>query len=439
MEQPNATGDGDAALTPKFWLLVVITGIATGLLADVMMLILFNVQYWAFGYHRGAFEAAVQHSADVRRLVVLLVGGAVGGVAWYLLRRYTPGEKSDIDDALWAGDGSLSFRRSFGTSVISEVVIGMGASLGRENAPRLLGGASGSVLAGWGRLTPAQKRLLVACGGGAGLACVYNVPLGGALLAAEVMVGSITLPVVLPALACSFVATVTSWLYLPTHATYIDIPSYGFSGRLLVWALVFGPVIGLMATAYIRLVGWVSYHRVTGRWALVAPVVAFGVLGLIGWQYPQLFGNGQDMARDAFIGAGSLGLFAALAVLKPIVTSLCLGSGAAGGLFTPVLSTGAVFGAFAGAAWSHLWPGSPVGAYAMIGAAAMIGAGIQAPLAALALVLELTHSTFSLMVPMVAATVIATAVCRLIDGYSIYTARLSAAKERPQDHAPAAT
>ena len=97
-----------------------------------------------------------------------------------MLRRYTRGEPSELDEAVWNGDGRLSFRRCLGTSVISEVVIGMGASIGREAAPKLLGGASGSVLAGWGGLSAQQRRLLVACGGGAGLAAVYNVPLAGA-------------------------------------------------------------------------------------------------------------------------------------------------------------------------------------------------------------------------------------------------------------------
>jgi H+/Cl- antiporter ClcA len=105
---------------------------------------------------------------------------------------------------------------------------------------------------------------------------------------------------------------------------------------------------------------------------------------------------------------------------------LCLGSGAAGGLFTPTLSAGAVLGGFPGLAWSLLWPGSPIGAYAMVGAAAMIGASMQAPLTALALVLELTRSGFQIMVPLMAATVTATAVGRYVDGYSIYSARLSA-------------
>ena len=327
---------------------------------------------------------------------------------------------------VWGDEAELSFRRSLGTSLISEIVIGMGASIGRENAPKLMGGASASVLAGWARLSPAQRRLLMACGGGAGLAAVYNVPLGGALFTAEIMVGSISVPVVLPALACSFIATATAWLYLPGHATYLDVPDYRFAVPLLAWALLAGPVIGLVASGYIRLIGWVTHYQAKGRAAVAAPVVALGVLGLIGFAYPQLFGNGQDMAHDAFLGTDGLVLLLALFALKPLVTALCLGSGASGGLFTPTLSTGAMLGGAAGLAWSLAWPGAPAGAYALVGAAAMLGAAMQAPLAGLVLTLELTHNSFGIMIPMIAATVIATAVARYIDGYSIYSARLHA-------------
>ena len=426
MEQPNVTGDGDAALSLRFWLLIAVTGAATGLLGDVMMMILFNVQKLAFAYHTGSFEAAIERSSSSRRVMSLVIAGLIGGIGWYFLRCYTKGEKSEVDDVIWNGDGRLSLRRCLGTSVISEIVIGMGASMGREAAPKLMGGASASVLATWFNLTTPQRRLLVGCGGGAGFAAVYNVPLGGALFTAEILIGSLSLPVMLPAVACSFIATATAWLYLPNHATYLNIPAYHYDSRLLVWALIVGPFIGVFAAGFIRVVGWVSHHGVTGRKALLAPLVAFAVLGVIGIRYPQLFGNGKGMAHDVFVGGGSLALLAALFILKPLVTSLCLGSGASGGLFTPVMSTGAVLGAFLGLAWSQLWPGSPIGAYAMIGAAAMIGAGMQAPLAALLLVLELTHSGFAIMVPMMAATVIATVVSRHIDGYSIYSARLKA-------------
>jgi CIC family chloride channel protein len=432
MEQPNITSEGDAVLTPRFWLMVVLTGVATGLFGDLMMVILFSMEHLAFGYHSGTLEAAAERAPALRRVASLLIAGAFGGGAWFLLRRYTRGEQSEIDEALWNGDGRLSFRRCLGTSVISEVVIGMGASIGREAAPKLLGGASASLLAGWGRLSARQRRLLVACGGGAGLAAVYNVPLAGALFTAEILLGSISLPVMLPALACSWIATATAWIYLPNHATYLAIPDYRFTGSLMTWSLLAGAVIGLVSAGYIRLIGWMSYHRPAGWRALLAPLAAFGVLGVIGIWYPQLFGNGKDMAHDAFVGLGTLGLFLVLSALKPLVTALCLGSGASGGLFTPTLSTGAVLGGALGMAWSLAWPGTPPGAYAMVGAAAMIGAAMQAPLSGLVLVLELTHSGFGLTVPMMAATAIATTTAFYIDGYSIYSARLPATEPKPR-------
>jgi chloride channel protein, CIC family len=221
----------------------------------------------AFGYHSGSFQYGVEQAPAARRVASLLIAGVFGGVGWFLLRRYTSGQPSEIDESLSHGDVQLSFRRSLGSSVISEVVIGMGASIGREAAPKLLGGAAGSVLAGWGGLSVQRRRLLVACGGGAGLAAVYNVPLAGALFTAEVLLGSISLPVMLPAIVCSAVATATSWVYLPDRAVYTGIPDYRCSVSLMAWALVAGPV-GLVSAGYIRLIGWVSYSRARGlrRW-----------------------------------------------------------------------------------------------------------------------------------------------------------------------------
>jgi CIC family chloride channel protein len=426
MVQPNNTDDGDTALTLPFWIALVLTGIATGLIGDGLMFLLYSIQHLAFDYHSGEMLGAVERLGDLRRLAPLLIAGAIGGPAWYILRAATKGQQSDIDESIWTHQGELSWQRSLGSGIISEVVVGLGASLGREAAPKLMGGVSGSLLAGWFRLSPAQRRLLVACGGGAGLAAVYNVPLGGALFTAEILCASVVLPTILPALVCSLIATATAWLYLPEHSTYLGVPSYHVSATILVWAVIVGPIIGVLSAGYVRLIGWVSYRTIKGRLAIVAPLVAFAIVGVIGFKYPQLFGNGKDMAHDAFLGAGTIGLLFALSLLKPLVTALCLGSGAAGGLFTPVMSTGAVLGGALGLVWTHLWPGSPLGAFAMVGAAAMIGASMQAPLTGLALVLELTHSGFELMVPMMAATAIATIVARLIDGYSIYSARLPA-------------
>jgi CIC family chloride channel protein len=423
MEQPNVTQE-DAALTPRFWFAVVLTGIATGLFGDFLMWLLAQTERLAFNYHSGSYQAAVARTSDAHRVVTLVLAGLLGAIMWYFIRRYLRHENAEIDDSLWNGDGELGIRRSFFTSVASEVVIGMGASIGREAAPKLMGGASGSVLSHWMDLTPAQKRLLVACGGGAGLAAVYNVPLGGAIFTAEVLLGSFALPTVLPALACSLIATMVAWIYLPSGATYPDIPSYRFSGSLMVWSLLAGVVIGLLAVFYVRVIGWCAHYQAKGASIFWAMPLAFLVIGVLGIWYPELFGNGKDMAHESFLGIGGIGLLFALFALKPFVTALTLGSGASGGVFTPFLATGALFGAFLGAAWIHLWPGTPVGAFALVGAAAMIGASMQAPLAGMVLVLELTRSGFAIAIPIMAATLIATFLVRHIDGYSIYSARL---------------
>jgi CIC family chloride channel protein len=425
-EQPNATPVEDAPLTLRFWVLVVATGVATGLLGDALMFVLHVVERLAFGHVGSGFTAAVRAVPGSRRILALATVGAVGGVGWFWIRRLMPADRTHLDDEVWTGTGVLSFRRSLATSVLSEIAVGGGASLGREAAPKLMGGASASLLARWGSLTPAQRRLLVACGGGAGLAAVYNVPLGGALITAELLYGSLALPVILPALMCSWVATAVAWLTLGNDATYPDIPAFHLQGSHVVFAVVAGPIIGLASVAWIRLLGWVSHRQARGRLVLVGPIVAFALLGVVALWRPQLMGNGQDLAHGAFLatGGGALGLFLVLAGLKPLVTAACLGSGASGGLFTPTLAIGALLGAAGGEVLTHIWPGAPVGSYALIGAAAMIGAAMQTPLSALAIVVELTRTADTLIVPLIAATALSTIVSRYLDGYSIYSARL---------------
>jgi chloride channel protein, CIC family len=212
---------------------------------------------------------------------------------------------------------------------------------------------------------------------------------------------------------------------LPTTPTSVNVPAYPLRSSLVFFALVAGPLVGLVAVAYIRMIGWFSYHRASGRWLLVAPLAAFTVLGVTAMAYPQLLGNGKDLAHTSFLAiGGGVALLVVLVVLKPVMTALCLGSGATGGLFTPSLAAGAVLGLLLGKAWIQVWPGDALGAFAVVAAAAMIGASMQAPLAALALMIELTRTTDTLIVPMIAATALATLVARYLDGYSIYSSRL---------------
>lgn len=413
-------------LSPRFWLLTVVTGIAAGAGAIAMMAVLHGVQHAVFGYHSGEYSAAVARHSYVRRVVVLAVGGLVAGTGLWAMRRFLRGTGGQPTAVVWSRRGRLSLVPTVLSGALSEVAIGMGGSIGRENAPQHLGAAFGDWVSRRCRLPPDQRLLLIACGAGAGVGAVYNVPFAGALFAAELYLGSISLRTVVPAFVTAAIATAVGWTVLPISPIY-HLPQLGYpSPSLLIWALLVGPVIGLAAAGWVKLVAWANRRRPRGRALLLQPPLAFTALGLLAIQYPLLLGNGRDLAQFAFTGGGALATLLALSLLKPLVTSLCLRSGAQGGLFTPTMSTGAVLGAFLGHAWALLWPGTPAPSYAIVGSAAMLAAGMRTPVAALAFAIELTNSVNPVILAMLLALAGAMLTARQIERRSIYSARLPA-------------
>jgi CIC family chloride channel protein len=404
--------------------MAVLTGVASGVGAILMMAVLRAVQHAVFSYHTGDYSTAVARHGDLRRIVVLLGGGIVAGGGIWAMRRFLGGTGGQPAAVVWTGRGRLSLSRTALSGAISEVAIGMGGSIGRENAPQHFGAAFGSWVSERARLPEDQRKLLIAAGAGAGVGAVYNVPFAGALFAAELYLGSITLRTVVPTFLTAAIATAVGWITLPISPIYHLAPVGYPSVSTLVWAVLAGPVLGVAAAAWVRLVAWANDHKATGRRLLTHPPVAFVLLGALAIPYPLLLGNGRDLAQFAFTGTGALATLAALGLLKPLVTALCLNSGAQGGLFTPTLSTGAVLGAFLGHAWALLWPGAPLSTYAIVGAAAMLAAGMRTPVAAIAFTIELTNTVNPLILAMLIALGGAMLTARMIDRRSIYSARL---------------
>jgi chloride channel protein, CIC family len=147
--------------------------------------------------------------------------------------------------------GRLPVLRTFARAVLSIVTVASGAALGREGALKQTGAAVASKLSDWGPLSAGQRRLLAACGAGAGLAVAYNVPFGGALFALEVLLDTLALPLVFPALATSLIATTISWLFLPMAPTY-KVGAEAFSAAEIAWAVLTAPRMGLASIVYLK-------------------------------------------------------------------------------------------------------------------------------------------------------------------------------------------
>ncbi len=414
-----------------FWGAVLLTGVGAGVGAALLTRLLEVVQRCVWP---GAdlIDAATR-APPSRHVWVLLGAGMLTGAGQIVLRRLTSGNGIDITEAISRQAGRLPALRTVGSAVLSIFVVGMGVSLGREGAPKQVGAVIANVLSDRAHLSDEQRRLLVACGAGAGMAAAYGVPLGGALFALEVLRGVLALRLILPALLASAVATAVSWLALPNAPTYV-IPAYSTSSSVVCWAVVAGPIVGLVSVGYVQFVAWADRNKPTGWRRLLAPIVVLGLLGAASIVFPQLLGNGKEITQLAFSNQVTPTLLLSLVVLRPLATVMCLGSGVPGGLFTPSLALGALLGAVLGLAWSWVWPGVPAGLFAVVGAAAMLAATTHGPISAVVLIMELTGRDRSFILPLLLAVVTATVVARTLDSRSIYDARLTGREvEKLQD------
>ena len=410
----SATDPSRHGLTGRLVVAASLTGVAAGAAGVVLTLLLHLVQHAAFGYTEETFLTGVEQAPPSRRVVALAAGGLTVGMGWWALRRWRAPVTS-VEQALTGPDRDLPIGVVTADAALQIVAVGAGASLGREGAPRQLGAALAHLLARRLGLTGPQRRTIVACGAGAGLAAVYNVPLGGALFTVEILLASTALSDVVAALLSSGTAAVVAWPVLSDRPTYL-VAAPTLHPALLVWAVLIGPVAGLVGAGFLRLTTW-SRGFAPGGWRLpVATTMVFTALGAAAIVFPQLLGNGKGPAQLAFDGTLSLSTLGLLVVLKPVAAGACLASGAAGGLLTPALATGAMLGGVAGGAWSLWWPGAPMAGYAMIAAAAVLATTQRAPLCACVLILEFTNAGLAIAAPMVIAVAGALMTAALLRG-----------------------
>jgi chloride channel protein, CIC family len=409
----------------RFWIAVALTALCAGLGAAGLTLLFKAAQAFAWGAAEPSelIEAARQASPE-RHVGLLLGAGLMVSLSQWALTRLTSGNGIDVTAAIWFEAGRMPAWRTLGTAVLSIVIVGMGAPLGREGSPKQFGAVFGNLFASLQQLSDEERRLVVAIGAGAGMAAVYSVPLGGALFALEVLRGALALRLVVPALAAALIATKTASVVVPDAPLY-SVPAYAISPDVYLWAVIASPFIGLWSVAFVRAVSWAYGARPSDWRRFIAPPLALGVIGLLSIVLPELLGNGQDVAQLLFLHPVAPVALAALVFVRPLATISAVESGAPGGLFTPSLAAGALAGAALGELWLWVHPGGEIGLFALLGAGAMLAATTQGPISSLVLMMELTGQARAFAVPMITAIVVATATARLIEWRSVYEARLT--------------
>ncbi len=365
---------------------------------------------------------------DWRVVAVPTAGGLlVGLILRFVMPRRRAEGVADVIEACATRGSRMSLRSGLGAALASVTALGSGASVGREGPAVHLGATLGAWIAERLRLTRSLSRTLLGCGVAAAVAGSFNAPIAGALFANEVVVGHYGLTAFAPIVVASLTGTILSRAY------YGDYPAFSVAESPINSLVEFpafaglGLACGLLAVLFIELTR--AVEETVGRTPLppwLRPAIGGFLVGILALWVPEVLGVGYGTTHAALQERFGLGLLVGLMAAKLLATSVCLGCGMAGGVFSPSL----VIGALAGGAYGIAMVGmlgdlsSGGGAYVLTGMGAMAAAVLGAPISTTLIIFEMTGD-YTLTMAVMLASVTSSVVVRQWHHASFFHAQLA--------------
>lgn len=390
------------------------------------------VEWSVFHQSEYLFGYSLEDWTPARLAVILcpIIGGLLVVPLWLWFEKDLKAGFSGFLERVNLRGAKLHLRPIFTRGFGSAITIGTGGSAGQEGPIAMIGGAIGSQFGQLFKMSGDRLKVLVACGAAAGVAATFNAPIAGVFFAQEiVLLASFELSSFTSIVIASGMATVVSRALLGnTPELYAPVYMVQSYWELLLYVIL-GLLIGFLATLFID-----THFRIKDGFnslnipKLSKPLLGGFLVGVIGFGFPQIFGNGYEFMESVLLGDQTWYLLAALVLIKAVATSITLGSGLPGGLFAPCLYLGAVAGGAFGHIVNKLFPAYQLapGAYALVGMGAFLSAATHAPMTAIFLLFEITDS-YEVIVPIMITCVIGTSIARHFKKDSLETVELSRA------------
>lgn len=378
-----------------------------------------------------AFDVFGTHLHSWIGPLALIVQLAVGGIiAAFVSSTFAPEAKGhgvpEVMEAVALHGGKMRPRVIAIKALASATSIGFGGSCGREGPIVQIGSTIGSVL---GKIVHAPApivRTLVACGAAAGISATFNAPIGGVFFAAEVILGEFAPRTFAAIVVSSVLAAVIGRAFFGNHPSFSASAFELVSPAELGLYAVLGVIAAIWASGFVRMLYFFEDRFDGMRFAQwIKGGIGFGLVGVIAIFYPQVMGVGYDSIQAVLSMHVPAPHALALAALKPVATSLTLGSGGSGGVFAPSLFTGAFLGDWFGRTVHQIFPlwTAPGAAYGLVGMAAVFAAAAEAPMTAILIVFEMS-SDYTIILPLMVCVVISTLIGRRLLGASVYEQKL---------------
>ncbi len=362
------------------------------------------------------------------KLLVPALGGAlVGPIIYYFAREAKGHGVPEVMEAVVIRGGVIRPRVVGVKALASALTIACGGSVGREGPIVQIGSAMGSTLGQMLKVSGERMRTLVGCGAAAGIAATFNAPIAGALFSMEIILGNFGLASFSPIVISSVIATVISRHFLGDFPAF-QVPPYQFVHpfELLPYFLL-GVAAGLVARLFIYLLyRCADLFDASPLPEVARPALGGLLIGAIALAFPHIYGIGYETITLSLREQAPFLLLLTLVFIKLLATSLTIGSGQSGGIFAPSLFIGAMTGGAVGTLVHRLFPSitATSGAYALVGMGAVVAATTHAPITAIIIVFEMTGS-YTIILPLMTACIIATIVTTSLSRESIYTMKLA--------------
>lgn len=361
------------------------------------------------------------------RLLFPTLGGLIAGLLLWLAGRKKVSTSADYMEAVVIGDGRMSVRQGALRILSSLFTVASGGAIGREGAMIHFSSLAASLFGRFIYVRPERLRLLVACGAAAGVAAAYGTPLAGAIFVAEIVLGSMSIQALGPLLIASATANMTMRMLGHYYPPYEMVGLAAVQSWEILNFVVLGLIIGVIAPGFLKLMALTKQLFIRSGLPLIARLATGGfMLGLLLIMIPDVAGNGYSVVRSLLHDSWTWHAIFAILCAKVLATTLSVGSGAIGGLFTPALFVGAAFGSLFGLAVHTLFPGHEVAIhiYTLVGMGAFLGAATSAPLMAIIMIVEMTLS-YTLIVPLIVASVAAYFLSRTLAAVAMYDVTLN--------------
>jgi len=325
--------------------------------------------------------------------------------------------------------GYIRARSIFLKIISTALTIGTGNSAGVEGPIAQIGGAMGSQVGQFFRVSGNRMKVYIAAGAAGGIAGMFNAPIAGIFFAAEiVLLGTYEISSFAALVTASAISTVVTRAFYGELSVFV-IPKYNVVNHFVELPLycLLALIVGIVAVLHIKIFYLIrDKYRQLPIHPQLKPLTGALLVGVTGIFFPQVMGDGYAFMEQVLYGDGLVEVMFALIFLKILATAITLGSGGAGGVFAPALFIGSMIGGTFGALVHRLLPTMTAGsgAYASVGIGAFLAASTHAPMTAIFLLFEMTGN-YRIIVPAMLASIIGTMIATKLSEDSIDTVDFS--------------